>query len=447
MWKKKVSKINKFFLAISLCYIFLAKPVLADIYSCPNHEFLTNLSQGRQSEDVRLLQKILNADRRTVVALYGAGSPGKETTIFGRATRESLKRFQALFIEYIGVADGKLNQRTRVSLTAVCKGPYFTGGGGGVYDLASSTTDILPPIVAIAAPRYFSIDTPFRAYIGATEAIQTPSLSGLIITGATVQDIRKISSTTYNFLVTPNPDVRDVISIQIEADAVRDLAGNKNINASNEWLISKSTSSTTNNIIPIDPLINLPTLFGSTTIISGKDCSQVASVSVSDYSNQCYGKVPMTSDPYTPGSSDSSSEKDSSSQITQMLTGLLQGLVKNIGGFGGNPFSGGAAAAPGTCVCTPNTVPPGMFPGQPTISLISFGGTAMPGRYLMTLNPGPGGKYLGEVVNFVGPVICGQAMVPIPHSPLLRCVNPLSDSTGMPLVGSIPTSPKFMWAR
>jgi peptidoglycan hydrolase-like protein with peptidoglycan-binding domain len=52
-----------------------------------------NLSIGVSGEDVRALQKFLNAQGYTV-ALSGAGSPGNETAYFGPATRAAVVKFQ-----------------------------------------------------------------------------------------------------------------------------------------------------------------------------------------------------------------------------------------------------------------------------------------------------------------------------------------------------------------
>jgi len=51
------------------------------------------LSLGYSGEDVRALQRALNA-KGYVVALSGAGSPGNETSFFGGATDAALKRYQ-----------------------------------------------------------------------------------------------------------------------------------------------------------------------------------------------------------------------------------------------------------------------------------------------------------------------------------------------------------------
>jgi hypothetical protein len=200
--------------------------------------------QGARGADVQLVQQILNLDYRTRVAPSGVGSKGYETQLYGIATREALKRFQALFIELIGVADGKFNSRTMTVMNAVCKGPYFTGGGGGVYggiDGTTSTstttnqTDTTGPVVTISAPTPGFTDESFRVWIIANEPIKTFNLESFISLGsANLSDLRKESPTTYKVLVTPSKLAAHTISLQIEADAIQDLAGNKNTNASNE---------------------------------------------------------------------------------------------------------------------------------------------------------------------------------------------------------------------
>ena len=58
-----------------------------------SYRFGRTLKIGTTSEDVRMLQKYLNANNFTVAA-DGPGSNGHETTLFGRATVLALKRFQ-----------------------------------------------------------------------------------------------------------------------------------------------------------------------------------------------------------------------------------------------------------------------------------------------------------------------------------------------------------------
>jgi len=72
-----------------------------------------NLSVGMTGEDVRTLQKILNA-RGYQVALSGAGSFGYESTYFGPATKAAVIRFQVA--RSITPAVGYVGPITRTAL-------------------------------------------------------------------------------------------------------------------------------------------------------------------------------------------------------------------------------------------------------------------------------------------------------------------------------------------
>jgi len=56
--------------------------------------FSVQLNVGQKSPDVLRLQKLLNSDPDTSISLSGAGSPGKETNLYGPATRKAIEKFQ-----------------------------------------------------------------------------------------------------------------------------------------------------------------------------------------------------------------------------------------------------------------------------------------------------------------------------------------------------------------
>jgi|SRR3989344_240121 len=70
--------------------------------------FLNNLRQGDNSIDVFELQKLLNSDPRTQIAVFGPGSPGNETTYFGTLTYRAVIKFQALYSQQILAPAGVL---------------------------------------------------------------------------------------------------------------------------------------------------------------------------------------------------------------------------------------------------------------------------------------------------------------------------------------------------
>jgi hypothetical protein len=89
--------------------------------------FNRNLGLGMSGADVQRLQKILNRDPATRVAVSGAGSPGKETTLFDRATYQAVIKFQnkyrsnILVVAGLSKGNGFVGALTRSKLTALCR--------------------------------------------------------------------------------------------------------------------------------------------------------------------------------------------------------------------------------------------------------------------------------------------------------------------------------------
>lgn len=84
-------------------------------------KFARDLSEGADGADVKLLQRILNADPATRIAVIGAGSPGKESTHFGSLTKKAVQKFQTKY----GIASagkpgfGLVGPKTRKKLEEV----------------------------------------------------------------------------------------------------------------------------------------------------------------------------------------------------------------------------------------------------------------------------------------------------------------------------------------
>lgn len=79
---------------ISLSLLFLFLLLTASTHAAESFIFKNDLKLGQTHTDVLSLQKYLN-NTTVPVALKGAGSKGKETIVFGPATKASLIKFQA----------------------------------------------------------------------------------------------------------------------------------------------------------------------------------------------------------------------------------------------------------------------------------------------------------------------------------------------------------------
>lgn len=124
---------------------------------CQDFEFTRNLQKGSSGQDVLVLQKILNQDSRTQIAKSGVGSKGQETRLFGEKTRDALKKFQALFIEYTKVADGVFQGETKVLINNMCnnKGlPKFLNSSTSAVTKFFSTTTVATNTLELIDPNF-----------------------------------------------------------------------------------------------------------------------------------------------------------------------------------------------------------------------------------------------------------------------------------------------------
>jgi hypothetical protein len=340
--------------------------------NCP-YKFSTELKMGDSHEDVVVLQEILNSDKRTIVALSGAGSPGKETGNFGPATRTALKKFQALFIEYIGAADGKFNEKTRTVAQAICEGTLDSVPQVELTSEEVETTKISPrtatnttPLkIAIAAnARSITANTQLRVMINSSREIQTPDSGSIIVDGGRVIEIRKMSKTQYLGVIVASEGARQ-INIQIEADKISDLDGLTNDDASNEITVAVTASSivsTINNAAgtltsSIENILNQI----SGVVPTSKNCNGIE-VAIETVCNSTTGTTRNTSNAQPTSSSGSSGGGGGGSgggqnSLSQMLNSLMSGMTKGAqqgqGQQGGGVDNGGRGD-----VENPNVAPP-----------------------------------------------------------------------------------------
>lgn len=82
------------------------------------------LRMGSVAEDVRTVQRLLNSDSATRIAVSGAGSPGGETNRFGALTLRAVQKFQVKYgIARAGVAGyGQVGPKTRAKMNELLAG-------------------------------------------------------------------------------------------------------------------------------------------------------------------------------------------------------------------------------------------------------------------------------------------------------------------------------------
>jgi peptidoglycan hydrolase-like protein with peptidoglycan-binding domain len=116
---------GKIIIGVAAALAAIASPMLAAA-SGPCVDIGRTLKLGSVGDDVRALQVFLNANSNTRVAETGPGSAGRETTVFGKATRAAVIKFQELRREEIlapaGLSRGTgvVGQMTRAVLRKEC---------------------------------------------------------------------------------------------------------------------------------------------------------------------------------------------------------------------------------------------------------------------------------------------------------------------------------------
>lgn len=104
-------------------------------FTCGPSDFARDLFFGSSGTDVKTLQQFLN-HQGSAVATTGPGSPGRETTYFGRATRDAVIRFQKT--HGISPAAGYFGPKSRAKASALCT--------------VEGTVPVVPPIVIGTTP-------------------------------------------------------------------------------------------------------------------------------------------------------------------------------------------------------------------------------------------------------------------------------------------------------
>tara|TARA_Y100000310_G_scaffold312831_1_gene360526 strand:+ start:600 stop:1679 length:1080 start_codon:yes stop_codon:yes gene_type:complete len=106
-----------------------------------------NLTVGSRGEDVRVLQKILNANFATAVSASGPGSSGNETDYFGNLTKDAVKRFQQVYFSNILLPIGLLKGTGFVGPSTRLKLNEISATG----DFSTNLVNI--PIITAVSPK------------------------------------------------------------------------------------------------------------------------------------------------------------------------------------------------------------------------------------------------------------------------------------------------------
>jgi len=84
--------------------------------------FEKNLKQGDNNEDVKNMQKALNKNPETLIAITGTGSPGNESPLYGKKTADAVKKFQEKYRSEIGTSTaGVFDDATRKKMNDLFK--------------------------------------------------------------------------------------------------------------------------------------------------------------------------------------------------------------------------------------------------------------------------------------------------------------------------------------
>ncbi|MBI1999526.1 MAG: peptidoglycan-binding protein [Parcubacteria group bacterium] len=87
---KTRAKLENVFSGVPAASVAQPSPVAASV----SPVFTRTLTRGTTGEDVKRLQQLLNSDADTRIAASGVGSAGNETTFYGAATENAVKKFQ-----------------------------------------------------------------------------------------------------------------------------------------------------------------------------------------------------------------------------------------------------------------------------------------------------------------------------------------------------------------
>ncbi|MFA6094930.1 MAG: peptidoglycan-binding domain-containing protein [Candidatus Paceibacterota bacterium] len=193
---------------------------------------IRTLSVGSSGIDVFELQKILNRDFDTLVAQIGPGSPGKETSYFGNATRAAVLKFQQKYSQEILIpaglsgATGIVGPLTLKQLKSIDVGQEILSNRP-----PSNITPIASPNVSIQKKSLLPVNFPPQTTenIEDNQQLRITSFSDTIFQPGDILEIRGkkfkeplsvfIDDTEYK-----NPQITDENSIKVRIPSIEGIA-------------------------------------------------------------------------------------------------------------------------------------------------------------------------------------------------------------------------------
>lgn len=287
------------------------------IPGCP-YQFSKDLKKGDTDQDVIVMQQILNSDSRTRISNSGVGSPGNETNLFGVATREALKRFQALFIEFVGTANGIFDAKTRRVMQQICDSQNDKVGNVPSSPVTNASVPATPLRITLTPnTNQVAIGSTFKVVVDMSKQVDSFSANSIIVDGGAIKEARKLGKTKYLLIISPNNDAKNV-DMQIEAETVTASDNTVNGEASNEVVVQ---------IASADNSLNINA--------TGTDATAIQNALNAVSTQNCYGNViPINSTCTNPNAANTALPQQAQSPMNSLMQ-MLPGLLKSFGA-GGN---------------------------------------------------------------------------------------------------------------